>query len=340
MEKKETDERGASESEVEKVFDDSFKEASGDKPAEVETPKKPEAEVHEEEVKPKEEVVEKIEKLEVKETPEEDEKVEQRYKTLQGIHRHDKEEYEKKQKDWETEKGNLLKELDEAKKKVPEKPEKPEKPEGDDEALTPEEQERLKQYEQDFDLVAQMEGAQRRVALAKLRKSIVGDIQAIREEFTTKLSELGKIVTPVTAHIASVEDERHFSAIRDGYRAEDGTVVQGHEDWDKFLNVEHGGDGSIRKWIDTKPKYMQSRLNEIYDKGNAVDIIDMISDFKHENNIVRSESDVIDLDKKRSEKKKALATVVSRGRAVNAGVGGTPDDFDGSFDEAVKKTGG
>lgn len=263
-----------------------------------------------------------------------EEKFEQRYKTLQGIHKHDRE-------TWEIEKTKLLFDLEEAKKpKTPEVIPSPEKVAANTfvDSLTDDQKERLKVYERDFDMVSEMEGIKRGTELGKLKKEMMDTIQTWKDEFITKLTETETNITsriaPAVKLVEDNDQENHFSMIREGYVREDGTSVPGHNDFEKFRD-----DGSLSAWIESKPKYLQPALKETYSKGSATDVIDLISDFKKDNNIPltsQPSADVIPINTAKAAKKQALSTVTSRGRAVNLNVA-VADDFEGAFNEAIHK---
>ena len=262
-----------------------------------------------------------------------DEKYEQRYKTLQGIHKHDREA-------WEDEKAKLIADLEEAKKpKTPEvvPPAKVEAAETFIESLTDEQKKQLEEYEKDFDVVSQMEGIKRKVELGKLRKEMMETLDTWKKEFVAKLTEtetnLTSKIAPAVKLAEDSDQETHFSLIRNGYVREDGTAVPGHEDFEKFRD-----DGSLMAWIESKPKYLQPTLKDTYSKGSATDVIDLLADFKKESNITTkpASDNVIAIDPKKAARKQALTTVTTRRGAVNTGAS-VPDDFEGAFDEAIHK---
>lgn len=262
---------------------------------------------------------------------ESEEKYEQRYKTLQGIHKHDRE-------TWEIEKAKLLLDLEEAKKpQTPEVPPKTEAAEAFVDSLTDEQKKQLEEYEKDFDVVSQMEGIKRKMELGKLRKDMMDTIQTWKDEFVTKLNETEtNLVSKIAPAVKLAEDsdqEAHFSLIRNGYVREDGTEVPGHEDFEKYRD-----DGSLMNWIESKPKYLQPALKDTYTKGAATDVVDLISDFKRESNLTTqpSSDNVVTIDPKKAARKQALTTVTTRRGSVNTGFA-VPDDFEGAFDEAVHK---
>jgi hypothetical protein len=258
---------------------------------------------------------------------ESDEKYEQRYKSLQGIHKHDLE-------TWRDEKAALLAQLEEAKKpKAPEptpspEPEKPSTSFVD--SLTDEQKEQLEQYENDFDLVSKMEGIKRNAELAKLRK----EMQAWKDDVSSQIALQENRIAPAVKLVEENEQEAHFNLIRNGYTAEDGTAVQGHSDFEKFRD-----DGSITAWIESKPKYLQPALKQTYSKGTAVDVIDLFTDFKRDNGILtETETDQTpdNVVQMKALKKQALTPVTSRRGAVNTLIA-AKDDFDGGWDEAQNK---
>ena len=243
---------------------------------------------------------------------ESDETYEQRWKTLQGIHRHDKE-------TWETEKTTLLKDLETARKTPgPAKP-TPAEIVADAAALldslTVEQKEALKEYEQDFDVVSKMEGIKREVELKKLRQEIDEKLAAIDTKVSARLE-------PVLKKAAESEEESHFDAIREV-----------HGDYEQYVE-----DGSIVKWIESKPKYLQPALKQTYGQGSAEDAIDLINDFKRENNIEPPPppENVIPISKKKTEKRQALAAVDTRRGAIST-QSAIKDDYEGAFDEALNK---
>lgn len=167
--------------------------------------------------------------------------------------------------------------------------------------------------------------------MAKLRK----EMQAWREEVNAQLAatstSLNTRIDPVVKMAEENERDTHFSMIREGYDLEDGTHVPGHSDFEKFRD-----DGSLLKWIESKPKYLQPALKEAYSQGAAADVIDLISDFKKDNNLTQAPPDNV-VQMNRVAKKQALTSVTTRRGAVNVSKADLSDDFEGAFDEALNK---
>ena len=239
----------------------------------------------------------------------------QRWLTLQGIHRHDKEA-------WELEKQGLLSQIEDS-KKPPEPPPAETPPQTAQEAadaaaalydsLTEDQKEALKNYEQDFDVVSKMEGIKREMELKKLR-----------DEIDSKLAALDARINPVLKVAEDRENEAHFEAIESA-----------HPDYENFVK-----DGSITAWIEKKPAYLRQALKHAYENGTAEDAISLLDDFKRENNISEtppaSPENVVPINQKREQKRKALAGVDTRRSAVAVQ---TPikDDYEGAFEEAAAK---
>jgi hypothetical protein len=268
-----------------------------------------------------------------------EEKAEQRYKTLQGIHKHDK-------KAWDEEKTALLAQIEEAKKpKTPDKT--PEQKKEDTiaaeafvDSLTEEQKKQLEDYEADFDVVSKMEGLKRTRELAKLRKEMTDWKAEVKAEMeatiAAKSSEVDSKIAPAVKLAEENEREAHFSLIREGYTKEDGTVVSGHNDFKQYVD-----DGSLKEWIESKPSYLQTAMKRTYESGAAQDVIDLLADFKRESNIQSNlpSDNVVNLDAKKAARKAALTSVPSRRGAINTGKA-VADDFEGAFDEAMNKAGG
>lgn len=262
---------------------------------------------------------------------ESDEKYEQRYKTLQGIHRHDRE-------TWKIREEELLGQIEAAKKvptpapapdtKVPTINEVASTRESFIASLTPEQQEQLKNYEEEFDVVSKMEGIKREGAMKALRKELQDTISQFKTELT---SQMDTKLAPALNLETEIDQDRHFSAIR-----------KVHEDMETYQ--EGTGYDAVLNWIESKPSYIRIPAKEAFLKGSAEQVIEVLSDYKKENNIPLTPSDqlpednpnVIDLKNKRQERKQNLTAVTGRRGAVNISHA-VADDFDGAFDEALNK---
>lgn len=253
-----------------------------------------------------------------------EETYEQRWKSLQGI-------LKSKDEKYESEKAQLLTELENLKKTVASlSDEKKDKKKGTDKSdsmfddLSKEDQEALAEYEKDFDSVSKMEGLKRERALKKLEDRILEKIEARAAEIQDKIISR---VQPIEESYKKSDEAAHFSTIRGS-----------HPDFET-----HRDSGAILKWIETKPRYLRESMKATYEQGTAEDVVDLISDFKTENNLLeadknnQSRSDnLIDMEKKKAEKKQNLTAVITKRGSVDAGQG-RADDFDSAYNEALKK---
>jgi len=240
---------------------------------------------------------------------EDEETYKQRYKSLQGVVKHDKE-------SWDIEKGALLQQVNDANTNALKQAE-PEKKvtKAFVDSLTDEQKEQLKEYDKEFEVVAKMEGLKRDTEFAKLRNEMV----EWKESLVTRLNEQ---VAPVIESNESIKEASHFS-----------TLKEAHPDYETYRD-----DGSLQEWIDSKPSYLRNALQAVYDDGEAEDTIDLIADFKTENDITLETNTTIvpnadELEKKRLQKKNALRTVKTKRGAVNV-VKADAEDYDAAFDEA------
>jgi len=346
-----TDDRGAAGTAgtEEEVFEKAFNEAQGvkdkaDQPA-AEEPEKPEGDKVPPKEPPEEEGEKPKEETPVKTEPEGDDKSEQRYKTLQGIHRKDKEDFEAQKKQWTEKEAELNKQLEELKKgKTPDKPKDKEESTAD-EGLSDVTKEELEAYERDFDLVSKMEGVRLKKGLAELEKRFAGLIDTVKGELAAKLTELEsktkKVVAPAVKLAEDEASKEHFRIIAEGFLKEDGTAVEGHPDFRKYRAKEDGGDGSLLQWIEEGPAYLQDVRKKVYSKGTAEQLIELLSEFKRDKNITTEESPESEQPSERkAQKRMALKAVDTKSPAIGTGKGAPKEDFEGAFDEAMKKLGG
>jgi hypothetical protein len=252
---------------------------------------------------------------------------EQRWKSQQGI-------IKSMNQRFETEKNALSKELANLKTTIAELSDKKNKKEDTADniqtaldSLSEEDKKALQEYEKEFDVVSKMEGLKRKQELDKLKKELVDILEGKTKELS---SQFNSKLTPIATNQQEAEKIRHF-----------GYLSSQHPDYEKYRD-----DGSILNWIEAKPKYIQDALKKTYNEGSAEDVVDLISDFKKENNLLENanndsanQENLIDLERKKAEKadkKQALTAVSTKRNAVN--IAHAPaDDYDSAFDEAVKR---
>lgn len=245
---------------------------------------------------------------------ESEEKYEQRYKTLQGILRHDREAWELEKAQQEAKTAQLLEELEQLRVTTSaSSSEKSAAVEAFVDSLTDEQKAQLDEYEKDFEVVSQMEGLKRNIERNKLRK----ELDDWKKDIMSKLEAQ---ITPFTTRINEKDEEAHFEYIKSR-----------HEDYEAYVE-----DGSLMEWINSKPKYMRPSLLEVYNKGVQEDVVELFSDFKRETGVGTRQQDTGDVLHKKERKKLALTSVVTRHGAINTATG-VAQDYDAAFDEAVNK---
>jgi hypothetical protein len=264
-----------------------------------------------------------------------DETYEQRWKTLQGIWHHDKE-------SWEIEKAQLHAQI-ETLKSVPAKKDSSTSASSvaSDAAvsimdqLTDAEKAELEDYDAEFGLVSQMEGKKRDKALHILEDKLNHRLDELFNQVKPVVDFL-PIIPEVQKRFKESDEELHFS-----------TIANVHEDFEAYVD-----NGSLLKWIEGKPKYLQPGLLNVYEKGTPQDVIDMITDFKNDSGIaLKGQVDQASLDavthladnsdrmQRRENKRAALTAVKTKQRSVDIDAA-VANDFDSAFDEAIRKQGG
>jgi hypothetical protein len=244
--------------------------------------------------------------------PGDDQKFEQKYKTLQGIHKKDREAWAKREAELQAEMEALKKPPEVKVEPVVEKKETISLADFK-ESLTTEQKEALEEYERDFDIVSKMEGLKRDAAMAKLMK----EIASFKEDILLKLTPTQELVTEISREREVKDREDHFAMIRDA-----------HPDFEKFRD-----DGSILKWIETKPAYLKRGMLDVYRGGTAEEAIGLIQDFKLENGISMEEPKP---NERTEQRRQALSAVKTRKTPVNPAVA-VHTDFESAFDEASSK---
>lgn len=246
----------------------------------------------------------------------------QRYQTLQGIFRHEKEE-------WEAREAELKAELEakiEAATKAEPPPNKEESRPSDFQSiinnlnLTEEEKAQLAEYDEDFDVVSKMEGIKRQKGMERLWTEFNSALEKMEKRFLGQLEERTK---PVETFISETKTNREEEERALHFR----TIGEAHPDYEKYIE-----DKSIVKWIESKPKYLQAGLKSVYAQGTAEDVVELLDDFKRESNIVVTPQP----STTKADRLRAMTPPPTRRGAVNATMS-VASDFEGAFDEALHK---
>ena len=306
------------------VFDKAFDEATGIQPKEAENSETLKKQKEQEDIL-EAPAVSGEPKEEPKEEPKganEEQTFEQRWKSLQGIYRHDKEE-------WSKEREKLLKEIEALKKTEAqnEPPKKEEKIEPEVKSfadiiselnLTDEQKEQLMEYESDYDVISKMEGLKRSAEMKKLKSDILEVLKSFEDKIQTQLKPASEFIEETKVEKAEAAARAHFEAIE-----------KSHPDYTVYRD-----DGSLLNWIKSKPKYLQPALLEVYKSGTAEDVIALISDFKDENGITQNK--VVSFDKAKADRKAAMMPPPAKRGAVGA-LKSAAETFEDAFDEALQK---
>jgi hypothetical protein len=268
--------------------------------------------------------------------PPPDETFEQKWKTLQGIHKTDREK-------WEAEKLEMQAKLEELGKPVspdtpPVPPVKPVENKQqatipfdiksilEDLDLTDDQKAKIKDYDETFDEVSQMEGLKRERALTKLAAKLNDEFN---NKLNSKISEIMDQLKPAQELVVQTAKEREAMDRESHFQ----TIEESHPDYDKYVK-----DGSILQWVESKPSYLRKGLMDIYQKGRAEDIVEFLNDFKTENNISTDTNTrgAIPINKAREDRRAAMTPPHTKRGAINTSMA-PANDYDGAFDEALHK---
>jgi len=241
-------------------------------------------------------------------------KSEQRYKTLQGIHKKDKDTWAEEKARYESELAALraagtagtapAQSIDSRQAFL--------------DSLTPEQQAQLAEYEEEFATVSRMEGLKRDKALRALKQ----EIETWKSEIVQQLKEQGALLIPMLDRAEENDEIAHFNYLSTT-----------HPDYERYRD-----DGSILVWINGKPPYLQQSLLAIYDEGSAKDVADLITDFKKETGLLgTAASPTVIVDPEKEKLKQDLSSVTTRQGAINP-THVISEDYEGAFEEAARQS--
>ena len=95
-------------------------------------------------------------------------------------------------------------------------------------------------------------------AAARYGRTVADDVtQRFEQRLETTLKPIATTVQETTV-------ERHLN-----------TIKSAHNDFEDIVR-----SGALKEWIDTQPRYMIPALQAVYDRGQAQDVVDLISQYK------------------------------------------------------------
>jgi len=146
------------------------------------------------------------------------------------------------------------------------------------------------------------------------------------------VTQLNGVLAPLFQSTEKAEVNSHMSVIRSA-----------HPDLDTIL-------GAVPQWVAAQPSFLQPKLNEILEKGNAQEVVGLLNMYKQAS-VGQSAAPVTPASPAAQETKpapKPRTAVDPAAVAATAAVPATqrsasklnsdPNDFDSAFDEALKQT--
>jgi TolA-binding protein len=186
--------------------------------------------------------------------------------------------------------------------------------------LSDDEKAALATYDEEFDTVSKSEAKKREIFAKKIVAFINEAIENNGKVFLTQLA-------PFLLSSESAADEKHFT-----------TLKSAHPNYEEYRD-----NGQLKAWIDKQPPYLKKALQAVYDEGETQDVIDLYSRFKKDNNIgtgtKKDDKKVDEVDPKKKENLESMEIVDSGTRPIGGTGVGKAEDYDGAFEEAIKKAG-
>jgi hypothetical protein len=160
-------------------------------------------------------------------------------------------------------------------------------------------------------------------------KKTVGALQkSVSDMVTAELTKLAtaakKRMDQIESRVAKADDDTHFSVVREA-----------HPDYQKYVE-----DGSLSSWIDSLSPSRKKAYTEIYNNGEASEVVEMLRDFKEAKGITKKEEKKEEeevVTKKDDDKVRQLESIKGKSTGVNpVGVtSGKAQDYDAAWDEAL-----
>jgi len=235
----------------------------------------------------------------------------QRYKTLQGMYRSQKEKLEelsKKLDDIPEPKGNPEEGRQEPSEQQAEKQEQGSSDETVDTSWV---SEALKENEKISELSEE---------LPEIASLVEESLKSVMEKYTIAVSQAMQImaqqieqkVAPIEQTIGQTLKEKKLAKISEV-----------HPDYSDYLNSQELSD-----WINSKPSRIKQAYEAILKEGEAEEVIELLNDFKQETQIVSNTKPV---------KKKTPKAVTTKTKSPSQGKVVDMNDFEQAFEEAIRE---
>jgi len=232
----------------------------------------------------------------------------QRYKTLQGMYRSQKQKIEELQSTSQTEKPDVTDKVEEPAPTQKEEP--PAQQEVDTswvtEALNSNED--IKGFAEEFpEIHSVLEGS--------LKAVMERYTQAMSQAFQTLLQQIDQKYQPIASSVTQITAKEKDEAVKSQ-----------HPDYPTLIQSQE-----LKDWIDSQPKTLKKAYSEILENGSAEDMIELLNDFKLKTGIKTPQ------ESQPAPKKKPKVAPTTKSKAPSSKPPVDMDDFEQAFYEAIKE---
>lgn len=233
----------------------------------------------------------------------------QRYKTLQGMYRSQKQKLEElsKGESTKTEEGSQQNKEDKE-TDIPESQAQQDKIDTSwvNDALSSDED--VKEFAEEFPEI--------HAVLEKSLKAVMERYtQAMSQAFQTLLQQIDQKYQPIASSVTQIAEKE-----------KDETIKSQHPDYSNLIQSQE-----LKDWIDSQPKTLKKAYSEILENGSAEDMIEMLNDFKLKTGIKSTQ------ESQPAPKKKPKVTPSTKNKAPSAKPPVDMDDFEQAFYEAINE---
>ena len=230
----------------------------------------------------------------------------QRYKTLQGMYRSQKEKIEELQSTPQKEEPIPVVDKEESASTQEEQP--PAQQEVDTSWVTDalNSNDEIKEFAEEFpEIHSVLEGS--------LKTVMERYTQAMSQAFQTLLQQIDQKYQPIASSVTQITEKEKDKAI-EAHHSDYSTLIQSQE---------------LKDWIDSQPKTLKKAYSEILENGTAEDMVELLNDFKLKTGIKTPQES--------PPKKKPKVAPSTKTKAPSSKPPVDMDDFEQAFYEAVKE---